>query len=226
MNKVYLVALTVAAAVSWTAPAGAHWAPYPHRHAYRRAVAPEARPQPRPRRPVETWDYRMGWYVGGGATGNFVGGGSGIQDLLQKGGGFELVGGFRWSPYAAAEMNWMTTFHDAGAGQGFDRANLSALTFDLKLYLLPRARRFEPYVKLGVGTYFLHRDAFVDPLEGFGFEGGGGVDVRLNPVVSVGAWALYRGAYLDNSQSYYADYPAESALLSMLSLGAGVKLHF
>lgn len=209
--------------------ASAHPAPYPHRHDTRRApIQPEEGDHQR--RPVEEPVPELGVYLGlGGVVAILV---SDPHDemtqILAPGGGASLMVGFRLNRYAAIAFGWMTTVHRKGPGAtDFDTGLLSALTADVKLFLLPWVHRVEPYVDLGLGLYLLGRDGFkTDPLTGPGVQAGVGVDFHLNPVVSIGSELLYRGAFLDNSDNRFEGVPNERAFLSAFTLDANIKLHF
>lgn len=228
-----IIALAMAAAMTVVAApqAAAHPAPYPHRHrVYRPAEPPPPvyRPAPRPRRQLETRRSFAGLYLGLGAVGTYVATeeGNGLSQLLDGGYGFDLTIGWRMSRWWAVDVGWTMTFHEASAGQRIETAQLSAATVDAKLYVFPNRSRFEPYIKLGLGAYVLNRDQFTDPLSGIGFQAGVGLDYRLTRMLSIGAWGMYRGASLDNSDAYYQLYPTESAFLNMFHVGGGLKLHF
>ncbi len=225
------MALSGAVVLADAPAASAHPAPYPHRHYYRRAPPPQpvyrAR---RPRRPVEPPPmHERFMYLGLGLHGTTV---SGADDglgnsVLGNGAGFDLTLGFRVSRHAALDLGWMISSHDASPSSGFEHGWLNAFTFDLKLFLLPQSQRLEPYVQLGFGGYGVTGgNTFTGALGGVGVQAGGGLDVRLTDAVSIGGKALFRGAYLDDSDPDFGFGPTEQASLGMFTLGADLKLHF
>lgn len=203
-------------ASSWlgTSEAAAHPAPYPHRH-YRR-VQPQHQSAPDPR------DGRLYLRFGGVATYLADTNEPVLTGFADGGGGFSLGVGMRFNRWIAFEASWQTGFH--GAGTTLDSAALSALTIDAKIFLTSRRpMRMEPFLQIGAGAYFLHRDNNADTLVGGGFQAGGGIDVWLTPSFAIGVKGLYQGAYVDNGTDYY--YPTESLYMSVLSLAADLKIY-
>lgn len=210
-----------------TSEASAHPAPYPHRHHYRRAPK---RPTYRrtPRRKVETHERRSFVYFAIGALGNTgLGDESQLSQSLDTGGGFNLSLGLRLSQYVALEMTWMSSFHDSANFEGTGSSVFTGITGDAKLYIFTKARRIEPFFQIGLGAYVWNRDGYgSESLGGPGIQAGGGVDIHLNPAVSLGGTILYRGAHLDNRDASIVGFPVESTFLSMLTFGGNVQLHF
>ena len=178
--------------------------------------------------PVRRRVLRKRFYFVLGSASNFVAPqeGSSLSQILGQGGGFLVSFGRRLSSRLATETTLFMTFHQAGPSLNFDSAVLIGISADAKLFLLPWATRLEPYIQLGLGGYVMARDGIQDPLEGFGFQAGIGVDYRLSSTFSLSAKLLYRGAYLDNREARAGFFPTEIAFISMAALDAGVKISF
>lgn len=210
-------------------PAAAHPAPFPHRHAIRRPPPEPLSHQRRPRRDVEPTRTFPRLHLSIGPLWNGVSSpdDDGLSAIIDDGAGFEVEVGVRFSPYAGLDFALMQTFHDAGpAATSFDSAAMTALTANLRAYLLGRPTRLEPYALLGFGGYVLNRDAFSDTLSGPGFQLGGGLDVHLNPVVSLAAQLLYRGAWMDNSEAQFSGSPAESRVFNLFTFTTHLRFDF
>ncbi len=228
-----LVAIAlVAIALAATAPsAQAHPQPYPHRHSVRRAAPGEASPPRRPRRSVEPTYRFPRLYIAIGPIGNAVmtGGANeagNVDNLIEGGAGFEVQAGWRFNPYAGLDLALMNTFHTSGSSGNFDNATMLSFGGAIRAYLLPKVRRIEPYVLLGLGLYTLNRDSFATTLQGAGFQLGGGLDIHLNPVISLGLQAQYRGAFLDDEQATFGQEPIESAVLDLFTYAAHLRVNF
>ena len=217
--SIYVLAL-LGFALTSSPEAFAHPAPYRHRH----QLAPHGPKSPRPvrRAPIR----KRYTYLSVGLLGNFVvpSASGSLNEVIEAGAGASFTWGTRVNAHVAVEVGGLFTFHRAGRGVSFNTSVLAAVTADAKVFLMPRARRIEPFLQIGVGGYFMAREGFNYPLEGVGLQAGGGLDLRLNRAVSLGAKALYRGMYLDNRDAYYGFYPAEQAFLSMFTVEATVTL--
>ncbi len=227
-----LLAVTVVA--SLPSPAQAlHPAPFPHRHV-REEVPEPPQPEPeekrrRPRRDVEEPHYLPSLYLGVGAGLAGVvpdGHASSLSTELGAGGGFELFLGWRLNEFAAVDLEWMSTFHRGK--DSFNSGLLSALNGIVRVYLM-EPDDFEPYALVGVGLFLLNRDGdSLGTLNGPGFVAGAGLDWHLNRVVTLGAKAMYRGAYLDFQDGATLD-PLVSELptfIHLMTLSAHVRLNF
>jgi opacity protein-like surface antigen len=197
---------------------------YRHRHIRRRRRVVRVHP----RTQTVKRNRRAGIYLGVGVVGNyFVQTDNKVSKTYTGGAGLNLHWGFRFSPYAALEFNFMSAFQAAettGTAQ-IRNGSVSALSVDGKFYLLPRYARFEPFVQLGAGVYMLS-EQYEEKLSGPGFRVGAGVDIQLNPVVSVGGRLLYHGFQVDNSEAHYNGIVTESAFLNTVTLQGNVQFHF
>ncbi|MBM4372490.1 MAG: outer membrane beta-barrel protein [Deltaproteobacteria bacterium] len=200
----------------------------------RRVRRSPARPVTRVRHPRrESVDPRFSVYLGVGGLADFnVRTENDLTRIMRTGGGLDVFLGARFSRYLALEVGYVGTFHTtedaittAVAQGGYDRGILHGVTVDAKIFLVPRLRRFEPFVQVGGGGYAFVRDGTTDAeLGGGGFHAGGGLDIRFNPAIAVGFRALYKGLYLDNSTPWF---PAtDAAFFSQITLGANLQLHF
>ncbi len=151
---------------------------------------------------------------------SFLAGGtvSTLSTMATSGVIFEGITGWRMNPWVALEATGLVGFHLDNDPNTKDIAVLMAGCLNAKLYLSPTLQRFEPYILLGVGVYGAGREETNIGALGIGVQGGVGVDVRLNPAVSLSADAVYRGAlWEDANMSYFFQ--------SFVTLTTGVKLH-
>ncbi|MCA9514868.1 MAG: outer membrane beta-barrel protein [Myxococcales bacterium] len=194
---------------------------YPGRRVYRypRYVA-------RPRRAVEA-PRRPQFEVGLGVHGTSVINDGDNYGSIATGGGFELMLGWRPISAFALDMSLWLSFHDANRDYSSANATLGALSVDGRFFLTDWNQRLQPYLQVGIGAYAMESDAFYsDSLGGPGFNLGGGIDFYLTRNISIGGKLLYRGAWVDNTDSSYYDDPYESAFLSSFQYGGDVKFHF
>ena len=195
-------------------------------HHVHHVAPPPAAPTRRPRQTIA--DPRTSLYFGLGPVGNFL---VESEDALSKeieiGGGLEMFFGFRFSRFAAFEFGGMFSFHGTRHPQ-FETGIMTGLTADIKVFFLPGSRRIEPFIQAGAGLYLFSRETWSDnELTGGGLQLGGGIDIRLNRTVAIGARCLWRGVYMDNSEAtYWSGGPFESTFLNMVTLSANVQLHF
>ncbi|HIA03266.1 MAG TPA: hypothetical protein EYN06_09910 [Myxococcales bacterium] len=169
-----------------------------------------------------------GLYVGAGVVGNyFLQTDSEVSKTYKGGGGLELMWGYRLAPFAAIEFNFMTVFQSTQTtgSQKINNGSINSVGVDGKFFLVPGYNRIEPYVQVGAGVYMLSEN-FEERLTGAGIRLGGGVDVQLNPIVSIGGRLLYHGFQVDNSENDYYGIATESAFLNTVTLQGNVKFHF
>jgi hypothetical protein len=157
----------------------------------------------------------------------FVGGGNDLSRVYEGGGGLNFLFGVRGHS-GAIEFNF---FGSAQATSSVDdstdirNGTLSGFTIDGKIFLMPQSTRIEPYVQFGLGGYELAEE-LSEGLSGFGLNAGGGVDVRLSPLLGIGIQLMYRGFRVDNSRNTWNAVPTEIAFLNTLSLGGNLHFHF
>ncbi len=196
-------------------------------HHYHLAPAPAPAPAPaavRPRQPIV--DPRSSIYFGIGALANMVvRGDAQITQFIKTGGGFNLFFGYRFNEYVALELGGMFSFHGTTRSD-IESGTLNGFTGDVKVFVLPSSRRVEPFVQLGLGGYLFARPRFEgNELAGAGLQAGGGVDIRLNRTLAVGARLLYRGIYLDNADATYW-HRYESVFMNLVTADLNLQLHF
>lgn len=138
------------------------------------------------------------WYMGVGLVGTTILDQTGGPELLQNGGGVSVWAGVNVSRELSLEVGWLGSFHNPATVDTFygpqpDYLLLSGLTVDAKVHL-NRMSRVDPFLQGGVGVYFLgSQHGNIADSVGPGYQLGGGVDFRLNRVVSLGLRGLYRG---------------------------------
>jgi len=129
----------------------------------------------------------------------------------------------------ALELNYFllfqTTDRSAYTQQQITDATLQGVTLNGKIFFVPSSARIEPYAQLGIGAYMLS-ESLREELSGVGFDLGIGVDIRLSHHFALGARALWRGFYVDNSANNYYAIATESAFLNTMSGEAYVQFHF
>ncbi len=190
-------------------------------------------PPPAPARPS---DPRLGLYLGAGGAGLLLAENreSDITHVVNNGGGFELFGGLRFSRVVAAELGWLASFHATDPTLAtFERGMLNGVTLDLKVFPVPGSMRIEPFLQAGAGFYAFNSTFHDDlALMGGGFQLGGGVDIRFTDDFVLGLRMLYRGIYVDNSETmydygrYYAAPAFESAYMNAFTVAANFQVHF
>ncbi len=205
-----------------TAASALHPAAFPHKHSHRRAGPPPP-PSHQPRREPDPPPNYPQLYFGLGGAGNLlIEDANGPSDGLGFGGGFELFVGYRFNGYAAVDLSWMSTFHGS-TGTSASGAMIAALSGDVRIFLMPWASRLDPYIQLGLGLYIINRhSSSSDAPTGVGFQGGLGLDYHLNPVISVGVRALYRGAYNEGR----TQDGIKEGFMHMFTPSAHVRLNF
>ena len=216
------VVLSVGGVVLPTAEASAsHPAAFPHTHTRpvpRRAVAPRST---RGQRVVRLYsDVYGGVNVGGSilAGGTF----SQLSTINPTGVMIEGVSGWRTNPWLALELSVLIGLHADEDPTTRDLALIAAGCANAKMYLNPNWRRFEPYALLGVGLYAAAREAQQSNAvvgvgsndtgeinaAGIGIQAGVGVDMHLNPIVSLSGDLTYRGAFWEDDalQAYFQSF--------------------
>jgi hypothetical protein len=130
-----------------------------------------------------------------------IGGSQAIDqsDIEGEGGGFELTLGYFFSPRWAFEIAGMLSRFENRFVDGY----LGGISLNTRFSPLPR-ERLQPYLKLGVGAYFLEEDHADAGLAGPGLNVGGGVELFLAPGLSVGAEATWR--FIRYTDEYYNDH--------------------
>jgi hypothetical protein len=211
-------------APSLSTPAQAsHPTAFPHTH------GAKVSPRPRtvaPRRSVQRV-YADG-YGGINIGASVLAGGtfSKLNSIAPAGAMLEGLSGWRMNPWVALELSGLFAFH-SNEDQSQDAALIAAGCLNAKLFLNPAWHRIEPYVLAGVGLYGAvteERNTGAPGLNqsessgaiGVGVQGGVGIDIHLNPFVTVSADATYRGALWED------DF--ETFLQSFMTLSAGLKL--
>jgi len=168
-------------------------------------------------------------YLGIGGVGTFVlQGDSGVTELVRSGGGFNVFLGTRVSPYWGVELGLGVSMHNTERSGGKVETNLlSNASIDGKVFLAPKSTRLEPFLQIGAGYYSLFSDGFSSSeLTGLGVHFGGGIDLRLNPAIAIGARALYKGIYVNNYEEQFWGVPPESAFMNTINGEVNVQFYF
>ncbi len=166
------------------------------------------------------------WYVGVGLVGTSILDQSGGPEQLQSGGGLSAWVGVNVARQLSLELGWLGSFHnpvtiDTGYGRETDWLMLEGLTADAKIHL-GGPSIVDPYVQGGVGVYFLgsQHAGYADSV-GAGYQLGGGIDLRVGPVVALGVRALYRGMSMGPPEGTVDD-----TFIHALTLEGSVAVHF
>jgi hypothetical protein len=168
---------------------------------------------------------RRGVYVGLTGMGNFVvnQANAPVNGFIGQGGGFGLAFGVRIAPMFALELAYSLNVHNPvqyWTGEVIDALLLHAGTLDLKI-LFPNQSIVRPYVQAGAGVYELASYAdYTQYRNGIGFRLGGGLDIWLNRIFTLGGRALYHGIFF--TQHIGADRP----FLSTVSVEVNFQAHF
>jgi hypothetical protein len=168
---------------------------------------------------------RRGVYLGFAGMGNFVVNQSSapVDGFIGQGGGFALFLGYRIAPMFALELAYSLNVHNPvqyNTGEMIDALLLHAGTLDLKV-LFPNRSIVRPYLQGGLGIYELA--SYADSTlyrNGIGFQLGGGLDIWLNRIFSIGGRVLYHGIFFTQEIASYRPF------LSTVSLEINLQAHF
>jgi opacity protein-like surface antigen len=120
------------------------------------------------------------------------------SDIVGQGGGAELTLGYFFTPRWALEVTGLySDFHNHDV-----RGNLGGVSLNARFSPLPR-ERLQPYLKAGVGGYFLEERHADSGISGPGANLGGGFELFLVPGLSVGAEATWR--FITYTDQYFND---------------------
>lgn len=196
---------------------------YPHRH---------VGPQPNYNPGFQGGGGRTSVYFGIGVLGQFfLDGDKEVTQVYKGGGGFDLMFGARLAPPIAFEFNYIAAFVSTNdnvttqSKQTPNEGSVQALSLDAKIFIMPWSDRIEPFAQVGIGAYML-AEQFKEQLTGVGLDIGGGVDIRLSHFVALGLRLLYRGFYVDNSETNYDRIPTDSAFLNTMTIEGNIQFHF
>ncbi len=168
-------------------------------------------------------------YFGLSGFGTIVAGQSGGVEYLRNGGGLGIFGGLDFGRVVGLEINYNASFHNpidnCGGGPlygwcGANYLTVETLALDIKLHI-PTDTRFVPYGQAGAVLSWIGRQDSPSDATGGGFEVGGGFDIWLNRVVTLGAQALYKGLFMSD----YATYTGTGTYLDMIYVGGNVQFH-
>ncbi len=168
---------------------------------------------------------RPGVYLGLAGMGNFVvnQANAPVNGFIGQGGGFGLAFGVRIAPMFALELAYSLNVHNPvqyWTGEVIDALLLHAGTLDLKI-LFPNRSIVRPYLQAGAGVYELASYAdYTQYRNGVGFQLGGGLDIWLNRIFSLGGRALYHGIFFTQHIGDYRPY------LSTVSVEINLQAHF
>lgn len=134
------------------------------------------------------------------------------SDIEGDGGGAELTLGYFFSPNFALELAGFISEFQNDRVEGI----LGAASVNARLSPFPK-ERLQPYLKAGVGAYFLEENYTDSGLAGPGANLGVGTELFLAPGLSIGAEATWRfivftDEYFDDGCDYYCDGPIYSDL--------------
>lgn len=168
---------------------------------------------------------RSGAYLGFSGMGNFIlnQANAPVNGFIDHGGGLGIFFGWRIVPMFALELGYAVNFHNPVEdpdGVLVDALILHAFTFDGKL-IFPNPSIVRPFLQLGLGVYELA--TYADRTlyrNGIGFQFGGGLDIWLNRVISIGGRILYHGIAF--TQNIWDHRP----FLSTLSVEINLQIHF
>ncbi len=206
-----------------------HPADFPHQH----VEHPEGEPPKSDEAPDEDYEANVfGTYAGLGFTGGaFLENGSNLAKGISAGGGFEVFLGWRLNSWTGVELNWTTTFHPTEDEPGFKVASalVGTLSGLVRVYVLEPST-LEPYIALGPALMTANGGPQSSvSLMGVGFTGVVGLDIHMNPWLSLGLKATYLGSYVDNTETrldYLPDFPAEATFLSMMTGSTHLRFNF
>lgn len=151
------------------------------------------------------------------------------SDIVESdGGGLELSLGYFLTPRWSLEIAGMATNFDSKYTDL--NGNLLGVSLNTRFSPMPR-ERFQPYLKGGIGAYFLSEDGVDSGLSGPGLNLGIGSELFLVPGVSIGAEATWR--YILYTDEYYYDdccgdtdyYPLDDHL-DGTTFSAGITLNY
>ncbi len=165
------------------------------------------------------------WYMGMGVVGTSILKQSGGPEQLSSGGGMSLWAGVNLGQVLSLELGWLGSFHnpsDVGTwyGKQTDFLVLEGVTGDARIHL-SRPGGFDPYLQGGVGLYFLGSEHFGMDSVGTGFQLGGGFDLWLGRVVTLGVRALYHGIAMGPPEG-----GANDTFINAATFEGSVALHF
>jgi len=185
------------------------------------------------RRPRRQWQgQRRGVYLGVGLLGDFViETDNDLSQVINTGIGGDVRLGFRPSNSFALELGGLLSIHDTDSRfSDHDHALLGGLSAEGKWFIVPKSRRIEPFVQLGLGYYWVWEtsDWSDMALHGFGYDLGGGLDLRLSRVLTLGLSLLYKGMFMYKASDfdYTGDYNDEFAYLNHITAKVALQLRF
>ena len=136
--------------------------------------------------------------MGLGVVGTSILDQTGGPEVLEPGGGVSLWAGVHLSDALSLEIGWLGSFHnpadvDTWYGPETDFLVLEGVTADARIHLTRGGSVFDPYIMGGVGLYWLGSEHLGMDSVGTGFQAGGGFDLWVSPVVTLGLRARYHG---------------------------------
>ena len=168
---------------------------------------------------------RQGFSVGMGPIGNVY-----LIDtipVLDPGVGGYMFFDYRFHEQVAFETSFLLSSQDGNNGGSTADNGILLLgmpVFDIKLYLLENEPRWDPYVKTGVGVYFITEGSLSNSTGGVGMGSqlGLGFDYYLADFVSLGFEGVFR------SIAVITDFgtPSKSSSVFPYSLMGNIAFHF
>ena len=190
--------------------ASAHPSKIPHRH-----LNESNADEPSPAKKVSVRVPRSTLSVAFGPSVHYVTSkpGDGSHNWRNMGGGVDLALDRRINPFVGFRLNALVSLHEGSTDSSNRGTTLSAFTGEAMAYLLPEARRIEPYGSVGIGWFGLDGADVSLPMEGFVAQLGIGVRIRMNPAVSIALEGATRMAYGDDSKDRSTDDQVQAVLL-------------
>ena len=156
------------------------------------------------------------------------------EGYLSHGGGGGLFGGVRLGPFLSLELNLAVSVHDdaISAQSPFESLYLATVTADAKIHI-PTYGPVEPFIQGGIGFAYLGAmyegtyDTYDQTLaQGPAFRLGGGLDVWLGPVFTIGGRLLYQGLYFSEDEYGRRTNNVNSNFVNGVSLDVTAAVHF
>jgi hypothetical protein len=168
-------------------------------------------------------------YFGLSGFGTIVLGQSGGVEYLHTGGGLGVWGGLDFGRFFGLELAYNVSFHNPVDNCettqytwcGANYLTVETVGLDVKFHI-PTGSRFVPYAQAGVLISWIGRQGNPSDATGGGFEVGGGFDIWLNRVVTLGANAVYRGLFMSD----YATFTGTGTYLDLINVGGTLGFHF
>ena len=204
MRHFHLMILIGLLSATWLAPsASAHYRPESKHRFGRRHAAPT--PASRLRLPLDLAEALSDSSVIMGLSGTVLvdPGLDGIERRLDQGMGMDLNLGIRLGQPLSVHLACLTTVHPSqDPTSETDPGVLTELSFELRAFLSPDARAFEPFVQVGTGIVEISRSGSASDREiGASLHAGFGIHIPVHRNLALTAIALYRPSLIAQAKS-------------------------